>query len=945
MSVTPSRVNPYGHIDTIRNRFVALNTARLERVKAALRPRQRDVVELLPLLFHFHHPLMPGYREPCPPAGIYNYQPGEATLAAAQRLLGNLGSKSRPARRLDIEAMFLMGSAGSIAFSHRSDLDVWLCLRAGLDESAHEALREKAAAVERWAAELGLEIHFFVMETARFRAGQSEGVSRENSGSTQHFLLLDEFYRTGVWLAGAHPLWWFVPPEHEEDYDDYAPRLVATGNLTRREAIDLGGLGRIPAGEFFGAALWQLYKGLSAPYKSLLKITLLEAYAKEFPNTRLLATEFKQRLYDGETDPDALDPYRLLLQRLEAYARDQQANDLLELVRRSFYIKVDPRLTDPEAGPQDWRRDLMARLVADWGWDEATLERLDRRREWKYPQVREERRALVERLSHTYLFLSQFARRHSEETAVSAADLDLLGRKLYVAFERKPGKIESVNPGIAPDLSETQVSLFRSEHQGQVRWHLFAGKVEPRDVADTAPLRSAPHVMELLVWGYLNGIIDQGTLVILHAPGSQLNNLEVKAILDHLHKLLPREYLQRDHDAALRQPPKVVRSALFINIGILPRSLRSGLDKQLVSGKADIFRFGSRKENLAVAFDHLVVTSWGEVYVRHYEGMKGLLDCLCRYLQWAPLSSRTPPPPLPMYSFSSHFDHIITQRVNNLLSALVAAFYGAPADTEPRYLLEAEGGYYLISVDMGSLRHERLPTLKALLARLERPQVAFSPLLVDPFALRDTPLPTILRLNEAGVIQIFHLAREGATVLYVLDELGSLFVHEVPDPDSASVSAHLRRFLATVTRRQALLSTDPEAAAPPLRSYRIVQKGNEYRVRREEEREDMGRYLEIRVTGSDEGERPVFTLTCGEEEFSSEQLGEGVFAATARAILAHRRSGQTYPAYITDLDLAPGLLGLEQYRPIQTVHFLHYKRRIEARLSEELERLQSGNTP
>ncbi|MDI4702951.1 hypothetical protein MJI37_35655, partial [Salmonella enterica subsp. enterica serovar Cerro] len=39
--------------------------------------------------------------------------------------------------------------------------------------------------------------------------------------STQHILLLDEFYRTAVRLAGKRILWSMVPCDEEEHYDDY----------------------------------------------------------------------------------------------------------------------------------------------------------------------------------------------------------------------------------------------------------------------------------------------------------------------------------------------------------------------------------------------------------------------------------------------------------------------------------------------------------------------------------------------------------------------------------------------------------------------------------------------------------------------------------------------------------------------------------------------------
>ncbi|WP_241575855.1 class I adenylate cyclase, partial [Rosenbergiella nectarea] len=80
----------------------------------------------------------------------------------------------------------------------------------------------------------------------------------------------------------------------------YVMELYAKGALVPNEWIDLGGLGTLSAEEYFGASLWQLYKSIDSPYKAVLKTVLLEAYSWEYPNTRLLATEIKQCLHDGE---------------------------------------------------------------------------------------------------------------------------------------------------------------------------------------------------------------------------------------------------------------------------------------------------------------------------------------------------------------------------------------------------------------------------------------------------------------------------------------------------------------------------------------------------------------------------------------------------------------------------------------------------------------------
>ena len=69
-------------------------------------------------------------------------------------------------------------------------------------------LQKKAGKLQQWAFESGLEAHLFLMNGEKFKRGQREPLTGENCGSAQHYLLLDEFYRTGILLAGRWPAWW-----------------------------------------------------------------------------------------------------------------------------------------------------------------------------------------------------------------------------------------------------------------------------------------------------------------------------------------------------------------------------------------------------------------------------------------------------------------------------------------------------------------------------------------------------------------------------------------------------------------------------------------------------------------------------------------------------------------------------------------------------------------
>ena len=63
--------------------------------------------------------------------------------------------------------------------------------------------------------------------------------------------------------------------------------------------------------------MWQLFKGIESPYKSVLKRLLTEVYASEHPRVECLSLRFKQAVYEGRLDLDELDPYIVVYRRLK----------------------------------------------------------------------------------------------------------------------------------------------------------------------------------------------------------------------------------------------------------------------------------------------------------------------------------------------------------------------------------------------------------------------------------------------------------------------------------------------------------------------------------------------------------------------------------------------------------------------------------------------------
>ena len=271
---------------------------------------------------------------------------------------------------------------------------MWVCHEPGIEARRLAELNAKARVIEQWAQGLGLEVHFFLIDPERFRAGGHARLSAECSGNAQHYLLLDEFYRSSVVLAGLYPMWWRVPPAEEHRYAECVAGLQAV--QPEMPGVDLGGLGEVPREEFAGAALWQLGKVIDAPYKSVLKLLLLEAYAGEYPRPDLLAMRYKAFIYGGAADAEALDPYWLLYRRVEEYLERQADAPRLALARRCLYFKAQEAQRHlPSHVARAWRGRFIAGLSRQWGWSGEDTARLAERDRWGFDRVSAEWRELV----------------------------------------------------------------------------------------------------------------------------------------------------------------------------------------------------------------------------------------------------------------------------------------------------------------------------------------------------------------------------------------------------------------------------------------------------------------------------------------------------------------------------------------------------------------------
>ena len=218
---------PKQQILTRFRRYKALNETRLERSLSLMNHDTRFCLAIVPVLLHYNHVNLPGYRDGYIPHGIDLF-----TLNDVQRrylddtILPGTPPLQEPKEHA-ILGLYAMGSTSSLGQTKNSDVDIWVCVKASLSEAGTKALQDKCRFITDYVKAHNVELNLFVTPEDRFTNFQPDSLDEENCGSAQNLFLLDEFYRSSIRLCGRYILWYLISTtEEEQSYQAYADFLT-----------------------------------------------------------------------------------------------------------------------------------------------------------------------------------------------------------------------------------------------------------------------------------------------------------------------------------------------------------------------------------------------------------------------------------------------------------------------------------------------------------------------------------------------------------------------------------------------------------------------------------------------------------------------------------------------------------------------------------------------
>ncbi|MBF0551093.1 MAG: class I adenylate cyclase [Deltaproteobacteria bacterium] len=556
---------------------------RFDWVLETLGRPQNDFFRILPYLLHTDILDRQG-KGPAggAPLGVSGYHPDYTTMRLVKKYFGDTVPPSSATGPAAIEAIYTIGSLGTFAQTSKSDLDYWICYDSGvISESQMALIQPKLDKLSSWAQkQFGLSVFFFLMDLRKVRENNFGFSDEEGSGSAQAQILKEEFYRTTIRIAGKMPAWWLTPPHADHGtYQDHVSWMIGGHSWLRDKVTDLGHMDEIAPGEFFGASLWQIVKSLKSPFKSLMKLGLLEKYVTaQDRRGRLLCDRIKDNLLVGLTDLDQIDPYVVMFQELNDHFLLMGDQESLDLIKMAFILKSGGGKIDPMEilAPRAEKSILLNRYFREWKWTVNQITELTQFDSWDFKKKAALGDMIKSFILRTYVRIQDSLQHRQADIKINEMDLTKLGRRIISNVSMKENKLERLSSVFPLENIFTELHFQGIKVMGQPTLWVVKGVQGKAGQTknDLVEIKRDRDMARLLAWIIINNLYYPEMALRTDASLSPVSAKDVGELLRTLREFFPiKETFETALDEHVK-PERVVKVFGILNLLTLRRTTK-----------------------------------------------------------------------------------------------------------------------------------------------------------------------------------------------------------------------------------------------------------------------------------------------------------------------------------------------------------------------------------
>ena len=622
-----------------RQAFIKFNRFKTSQTLKTLSPIDQLIYTVIPRLLHVNQEGLPGYVGEDVPCGIFNYTLDNETKIALEKLFPDVIVRKNSRERPVIQTILLMGSVGSIAQTYKSDLDYTLLInKVEFTPEAMAIFQKKLRTLEDWTwLNYNLETHFFTNDINDVRNNNFGESDSESTGTAMAKLLKEEMLRTMIIVGGRIPFWWIMPVEtNDEQYDTYCDLINSHKTLLHREEfVDMGNVDDISQGEFFGGSIWALIKSFKSPFKTLMKMGLLEEYMFNDSKSNLLCHEIKRRVYAGKDPYIEIDPYLTMFNRVQNYFKETKDESDVDALRSAFYLKVGTQVNSDEMehGSPNYKKSTLIKMLTEWDWSSFKVEQINDYSNWQMQQKVALGTRINKNLMNSYKHISSKNQTlDPKDSLITDKDTHLLGRKLFSVFHKASYKVENMAGIIDGGSGEKELTFF--QHQENTRdkgvWFLIRGSnLSGLDKIDQGEIMKKAATLEsICAFTALNNIYAKDTKILIRADQTAMRDHDVEAMLGMLSSFISAVNIANISNEDLLGPAYVKQFFAIIDFGYpFPREIMM-TDIRECKTNAEYGKFIHRRLERIKSMTYIIMNSWGELFCKTFAGINSFGRCI-----------------------------------------------------------------------------------------------------------------------------------------------------------------------------------------------------------------------------------------------------------------------------------------------------------------------------
>ena len=621
-----------------RQSFLKFNRFKIHRNLVTLSEIDQTIFLTIPRLLHVHQEGLPGYFEGDPPCGIHNFTLNQEAQYALEKMFPDVIVRRNPNLKPVIHTALLMGSVGSIAQTNKSDLDYTLLIdKNDFTEESMKLFQKKLNLIETWTWDnYNLETHFFINDFQDVKNNIFGESDSESTGSALAKLLKEEMYRTMIIVSGKVPFWLISPVDCDDKKYDKLYKKLENGEtlLKREEFIDMGNVDDISQGEYFGGAIWALIKSLKSPFKTLMKMGILEDYMFGNTKSNLLCHQVKDK-YFNDTPYLDIDPYLIMFERVQQFFKESKDEEALDALRHAFYLKVGTKI-EPDEFEKDskiWRKSTLIKMLKEWGWDVKKLESLNNYAKWKMMHKLDLGNKISKILMASYKNISEKNKTlDPSESLITEQDTHLLGRKLFSFHRAAPNKVDNLGALVDGKTAETELTfLFKQKTPSEkATWYLIRGRTPAilEQIEDEDIIKKSNTLPFLVAFAVFNNLCNKDTQILLNAQEEALRESDLRALLDQLESFIASVNIAALSNEDLLNDAKVNQLFMLIDFGTPPPPDVTIGNIKDCKNNTELNKFITRRMDRIKSITTTYLTSWGELFCKTYTGLNCVPRCV-----------------------------------------------------------------------------------------------------------------------------------------------------------------------------------------------------------------------------------------------------------------------------------------------------------------------------